>query len=102
MEERRTNARTIQIIRRHDDLRFNPILQVDTMVLHSRPVLHMVDTATHFSSAPFLRSKSSRDISKTSLLNRMHICVGPLGYLAVDQGSGFTSTEMREYIEPNV
>lgn len=33
------------------DLRFNHVVQVDAMFLQNSPVLHLVDTATHFCSA---------------------------------------------------
>lgn len=78
-----------------NDLRFNHEVQIDTMFLHNRPVLHMVDTATHFCAASFLRSQSSSEIWRTILSQWSHVYAGPPDYLKVDQGSNYTSKEMR-------
>lgn len=41
------------------DLIYNHTVQIDTMYLERKPVLHMVDQATHFCSAVFFKFQSS-------------------------------------------
>lgn len=41
---------------------FNYSVQVDTMYLLGKPVLHMIDVATHFCAASFLKSGSLNEI----------------------------------------
>lgn len=70
------------------DLRFNHIVQVDTMIIDYRPILHIVHTASHFCAAAFSRSKSTREIWRTLLSHWILIYVVPPDYLGVDQGNG--------------
>lgn len=80
-------------------LHLNHILQVNTMYSNNRPIIHTVDTDTHFWVAAFLRSQSTGEISKTvlSYWNRIH--VGPPDYPGIDQGRCFISGEMRGNLE---
>lgn len=55
-----TSPRRFKLIVGSDDLIFNNKVVVDTMFLDGRAVLHMVDEATHFSAATFLRKQSAR------------------------------------------
>lgn len=72
-------------------LRFNHDVKVDTMFLQNRPVLHMVDMATHFCSSKFLRTQSTPDIWKSMLSKWMLMYAGQPGHLSVDRGSAFKS-----------
>ena len=67
--------------------------------IQGKSVLHMVDLATHFSAASFLKSQSSSEVWKTrqSLWNLVYI--GPPDHLSVDQGSNYISREMRANLE---
>lgn len=78
------------------NLRFNHSVQVDTMFIRGKPVLHMVDLATHFCAAAFLKNQSTNSIWKTiqGLWNLVY--VGPPDHLSVDQGTKYVSKEMRE------
>lgn len=80
-------------------LRFNHSVQIDTMFIRSKAVLHMVDVATHFSAACFLRSQSSEDIWKAILANWIYSYAGPPDIFHVDQGSAYISKEMRSNME---
>lgn len=42
-----------------DGLRFNEGVKVDTMFIKGRPIIHMMDQATHFSAATFLNNQKS-------------------------------------------
>lgn len=82
-----------------DDLRFNHSVKVDAMFLLGRPVHHIIDMATHFCAAPFLKSQSAREIwTKIQLLWTL-VYSGPSDHLSVDQGSSFISREMRANLE---
>lgn len=82
-----------------EGLRFNNRVLVDTMFIQSRPVMHMIDEATHFSAACFLRKQSTSEIWAT--IRRLWILsyMGPPDHLMVDQGTAYTSKEMRENLE---
>jgi len=69
-----------------DELRFNHTVAVDVMYIKNRPVLHMVDEATHFSAASFLPSASALDTWKTILRCWYRTYLGPPNFLRVDQG----------------
>lgn len=69
-----------------DDLRFNHNVAVYAMYINSRPVLHLVDEATHFNAARFLRNKTSNHVWKTVLKCWSRVYLGPLDLLHVDQG----------------
>lgn len=45
-----------------DGFKFNCRVQVDTMLIRGRPVIHMVVQATHFSTAAFLKNKSATEV----------------------------------------
>lgn len=78
-----------------EDLRFNHTLQVDTMFLTERPVLYMVDVATHFCAGTFLKSQCAKEIW-TCIQNMWTLVFAkPLDYLSVYQGSSYVSNEMK-------
>ena len=82
-----------------EELRFNHTVVVDTMFIESRAVLHMVDEATHFMAACFLRSQSASDIWKAIVRLWILTYMGPPNYLAIDQGSSYISKEMKSNAE---
>lgn len=77
---------------------FNSFVQVYTMFINVRVVVHMIHEAKHFMAAAFLRDQSTSEIWKTMQRLWTHVYLGP-GYLTVDQGSAYVSTEMRETLE---
>lgn len=82
-----------------EDLRFNYSVQVDTMFLHGLPVFHMVDAATHFCAASFLRTQATSYIWKKIQIICTLVYLGPPDYLNVDQGSSYVSKEMISNLE---
>ena len=70
---------------------FNQELALDLMWILSKPLLHIVDTQTHFSSAVFLHGESSEDIWKSFLENWAALYTGYPDRFHVDSGSAFTS-----------
>lgn len=47
-----------------EDFHFNHRLQVNTMVINGKPVVHFVDEATYYTAACYPRSKSTGHVSK--------------------------------------
>lgn len=83
-----------------DELRFNSIVKVDTMLLGNLPVLHLVEEATNFAATAFLRNQSESDIWPTLQKIWTLTCLGPPDHLWVDKGSVFISKEiMRESLK---
>ena len=78
------------------DLRFNHEVQVDTMWIMGKPVVHMVDVATHFTAARFIRKQSSAEVWKAIRRMWTLLYCGPPDYLAVDQGSNYISSEFKD------
>lgn len=82
-----------------EEMRFNNRVYVDTMFIDNQPVIHLVDEATHFSAASFLRSQSASETWKAILRLWIHSYMGPPDFLAVDQGSAYASREFKSTLE---
>ena len=82
-----------------EDLCFNHIVAVDIMYISKKPVLHVVDEATHFCSALFLNKVSSSHVWKALLKCWSRVYLGPPDHLRIDQGSQFVSQEFLESCE---
>lgn len=80
-------------------MKFNHILAVDIMYICNKPVLHVVDEATHYRSAMFVQRVRSREVWKTLLRCWCHVYLGPPDFLRVDHGSQFISKEFLENAE---
>lgn len=78
-----------------DDLSFNHKIIVDTMFIEGRAVLHIIDEATHFTAATFLRKQTAAEIWTCITTLWMHTYMGPPDFLAVDQGSAYVSAEFK-------
>lgn len=72
---------------------------MDTMFLIGRSVLHMVDEATHFCAAVFLKSQTMSTIWKDILLMWTLVYMGPTDHITVDQVSVYVSKEMKGYLD---
>ena len=80
---------------------FNHELAMDLVWLKSKPVLHVVDTHTHFSAAMFIPSKRVIDIWHTFLCCWSTTYIGHPDRIRVDQESAFTSREFNELTRKN-
>lgn len=56
---------------------------MDTMFIEERPVIHILDDATHVSSAAFLKNHTSKEIWKYISRFWSMTYVGPTGFLLV-------------------
>lgn len=82
-----------------DDLRFNHIIAVDIMYIQSMAVLHIVDEATHYSTATFMRSHTAEDTWKAILRCWIRIYLGPPDFIRIDQGTNFVAKQFKESAE---
>ena len=93
--ERSASPRRFKLTIGTANMRFNHEVQVDTMWINSKPVVHMVDTATHFTAARFINNQSSMEVWKAIRRMWTLLYCGPPDFLAIDQGSNYTSKEFR-------
>lgn len=77
-----------------EDLRFTQSVQVDTMFLLGKPVLHMIDMTTHVCASRFLRSQIAKERWPSIQTIWSLAYVGPPDHLTVDQGSSYVSMEI--------
>lgn len=61
--------------------------------------MHIVDEATHFTPAIFLKRHTASEIWRTVVLCWNKVYLGPTDYLHVDQGSNYISKEFGECAE---
>lgn len=80
-------------------LRFNHRVQVEITFLCNPPVIHMVDKATRFGAASFIRNQTTTEIWNTIQISRCLVYLGPSEFLSVDQGLAYTSREIKKTIE---
>jgi transposase InsO family protein len=97
-----------------DDYEFNYEVIVDIMYLAGsqqgsqlagqlagqqgkQPVLHVVDTATAFNAARFLKDITARHVWETLRLCWIDVYQGPPDWIVTDAGKQFRSSEFRQY-----
>lgn len=78
-----------------DDREFNYEILVDVMYLSGRPVLHVVDWATAFQGARFLKSMSAKVAWQTLRALWIDTYQGPPDIIRHDAGTNFASQEFR-------
>ena len=79
-----------------EDIIFNREVAIDLMWLNGKPVLHVVDTATNFQNAVFLKSKSTDDIWNDFIDCWTSVHVGFPEIIRLDRESSFTSDQFRK------
>lgn len=78
------------------ELRIDHYVLVNKMIIHSRPVIRMVDEATNFCVALLLQYQSTKNIWNSIHYLWSLVYPGPLDILMVDQVTAYTSTKMRK------
>ena len=76
---------------------FNHSIYVDIMYLDSKPVLHVIDEATRFAAARFLKDISAKHTWETLRLCWIDTYLGPPDFVVHDAGKNFTAREFRQY-----
>ena len=75
---------------------FNAEVVVDVMYLDSKPVLHVVDNATAFQAARFLRDMAAATVWETLQLCWLNVYTGPSDLIVHDAGTNLTAREFRQ------
>eukprot|EP00171_Calliarthron_tuberculosum_P022726 IDg22726t1 len=78
-----------------EDLIFNSEVVVDIMYIEGRPVLHLVDRATHYQAARFLNDISTECIWRTFMQMWVLVYLGAPDNLRHDQGTQFVSSKLQ-------
>ena len=84
---------------RDDDCCFNHAIIVDIFFIDGRPVLHIVDEATRFQAAKFLKGQSNNDVWNAIRQSWIDVYVGPPDLIVHDAGKNFTSKEMQQFAQ---
>ncbi|EED20782.1 conserved hypothetical protein [Talaromyces stipitatus ATCC 10500] len=79
----------------HDDCEYNYEIVVDVMYLDGKPVLHIVDWATSFQAAKFLKSLSTKDTWEALRVAWIDTYLGPPDVISHDAGTNFAAAEFR-------
>jgi transposase InsO family protein len=67
------------------------------MYLDSKPVLHVIDEATAFQAARFLRDLSTKTTWETLRICWINVYQGPPNIIISDAGKNFASEEFRQH-----
>lgn len=78
-----------------DEYDFNYSVLVDILYLDSKPVLHVVDEATAFTAARFLKDESAKTVWDTLRTCWIDTYLGPPDYFVHDAGKNFASIEFQ-------
>ena len=78
-----------------DDFQFNYSVIIDILQLDGKPVLHVVDEATSFQAATFLKDMSAKSAWDALRLCWIDTYIGPPDYVVHDAGTNFASKEFR-------
>jgi hypothetical protein len=97
--ERQQKPRRFKLTVGNDDTCFNSIVAVDVMYIGQQPVLHVVDEATHFAAAMFMKNVSTKETWRLITRCWSNVYMGPPDYLRVDQGTNFVSNEFMSLAE---
>ncbi|KHJ30399.1 hypothetical protein EV44_g3633 [Erysiphe necator] len=76
-----------------DDVDFNHSIFIDVMYIDGSPVLHVVDEATRFQAAKWLKNMSSQHIWEALRMCWIDVYLGPRDIINHDAGTNFTSHE---------
>jgi hypothetical protein len=84
-------------LRTDQDPVFNYSIFVDIIYIDGDPVLHVVDEATRFQAARWLRNLSAKHTWEVLRYCWMDTYTGPPDYIFHDAGKNFASREFRQY-----
>jgi hypothetical protein len=76
---------------------FNYSVYVDVMYIDCSPILHVIDEATRFQAAKWLRDLSAKHTWETLRYCWMDTYLGPPDLITHDAGKNFISKEFRQY-----
>ena len=79
-----------------DDHEFNYSIIIDVVYLDGRPVLHVVDSATSFNAARWLKDMSAKEAWNALRACWIDVYLGPPDVIIHDPGTHFAAEEFRE------
>ena len=79
-----------------DDYEFDYLVYVDIMYLDGKPILQVVDLATSFKAARFLKDILTQEVQNALRAYWIDIYLGPLDLIVHDAGKNFVSTEFKQ------
>lgn len=80
-----------------DDCNFNYEVVVDAVRIDRKQILHVIDTATSFQAATFLRTMSAKDAWEALCKCWINVYQGPPDFIVHDPGTNFASEEFRNH-----
>jgi hypothetical protein len=80
-----------------DECDFNYEVIIDVVHLKGRNALHVIDSATSFQAATFLKSMSARDAWNALCKCWIYVYQGPPDIIVHDPGTNFSSEEFRQH-----
>lgn len=100
--QQKSNPHRFKVSLPDDKIIFNGIVALDLMWLDVRrkrkaPVLHIVDTHTHFQNAVFLKGESARDVWDAFVEAWTSVYIGYPRVVKTDHGKIFTSKSWTEW-----
>jgi hypothetical protein len=84
-------------LRTNDDPIYNYSIYVDIMYIDGNPILYVIDEATRFQAAKWLRDLSAKHTWETLRYCWMDTYLGPPDLITHDAGKNFVSKEFRQY-----
>jgi hypothetical protein len=86
-------------LRDNEDVDFNHSIYVDIMYIDGQPVLHIIDEATRFQAARWLKDISAKHTWDILRLCWIDTYIGPPELITHDAGKNFISREFRQYAQ---
>src|SRR5579871_1486997 len=80
-----------------EDIDFNHSIIVDIMYIDNQPILHVVDEATRFQAARWLKNGSTKATWDALRLCWIDVYIGPPDMIVTDARSNFTSQEFHQH-----
>ena len=79
-----------------DDVEFNYMIEVDIFWIMNKEVLQVIDTATAFQAARFLKNMSAKTVWNTLKACWIDTYLGPPNYISHDAGKQFQAAEFKQ------
>ena len=79
-----------------DDYEFNYLVYVDIMYLGRKPILQVVNLATSFKAARFLKDMLTQEVQNALRARQIDVDLGPLDLVVHDAGKNFVSIEFKQ------
>jgi len=80
-----------------DDCNFNHTVYIDVVYIDGQPALHVVDEATRFGAARWVKSMSAQHAWDALRACWIDVYIGPPDIIAHDAGKNFASEEFRQH-----